>query len=370
MKTVQLLCKACPEHMTKQTNRHGMTPLHLTCMSGTELGIFRFILMEFPEAVLVKNFYDQTPLEWSTAKVQDMHDQPASQLEEDLGVWRCKIELMLRCTAHLTLDTHGCRWQYAHLFAAVDCSPRIFPCVIDMGPVQAQVRDGRGTFFLRMKHVYLERSYSKLWPLLRVAPDIIRQQDQKTGLYPFQLAAASKKCDLTSVFEVLRASPELVQSDVGEGTRKERAVFRLFHVCKVPLLSLLRLLADLLSMAHLFRKKGFRMSCCHDHDVALSWSALYLCFAVLDNELSTCSCMELYLLWYVCIVRVLKHGHFLWSALFLSLFAMLENELPICPHMKLSLLWYVSAEHVLKLGHFLYRKQFRSAVFVNENTSE
>lgn len=73
--------------------------------------------------------------------------------------------------------------------------------------------------------------------LFQTAPDVIGQRDSKTGLYPFQLASALEaECDLTTAYQLLRASPTLIlhggglvcsKSENKFGIRKRRSSRRL-----------------------------------------------------------------------------------------------------------------------------------------------
>mmetsp|Transcript_23742 Transcript_23742/g.35646 ORF Transcript_23742/g.35646 Transcript_23742/m.35646 type:complete len:406 (-) Transcript_23742:592-1809(-) len=325
LKTMRLLHKACPEQITKQTNQ-GMTPLHYACYVGAAFLKIRFLLTEHPGAVLAKDNSGMTPLTllwvihvWPSKIVEDMdaekkrveqniRDMMSARGKQDLvgvlGSWWRKIELMLRCTAQLTLDTRegeNCKWRCIHALAAVNCNPRLLRFAVKIFPEQVEERDERGRLPLhiacRKTCAYnlepadlnqndgdLNASSSctssdcngqaneKLFPtelisilnplleshpqsasipdkagrlplhlaivrgrswhsgvelLFRAAPDVISKRDVETGLYPFQLALASKKSDLTTAYRLLRASPTLIQSGIGQGIRKRRCSRRL-----------------------------------------------------------------------------------------------------------------------------------------------
>ena len=70
-------------------------------------------------------------------------------------------------------------------------------------PEAASIPNKDGRFPLHLAIECGRSWYNGVKILQRAAPNVIRRKDPFTGLHPFQLALASKTCDLTTAYQLL-----------------------------------------------------------------------------------------------------------------------------------------------------------------------
>jgi len=64
----------------KVQDRHANTPLHVACRTGAPLDTVRHLCIMYPEAVLKRNFHDQTPLDLACSNIHMCSDEVADYL--------------------------------------------------------------------------------------------------------------------------------------------------------------------------------------------------------------------------------------------------------------------------------------------------
>lgn len=85
--------------------------------------------------------------------------------------------------------------------------------LLDWYPDAVTIRDSDSLRLPLHSAIVHGRPWSWIQLILGVSTDALSQVDGVTHLYPFQLAANTETCSLTTIFELVRAAPYLVTSD-------------------------------------------------------------------------------------------------------------------------------------------------------------
>lgn len=99
--------------------------------------------------------------------------------------------------------------------------PRFLEDFIPHYPQSIHFRDdrGRSLFHTRLaeSYTYSDSSSKGSSFVLEATDEDIEERDPVTGLYPFLLASSSGSADLTSIYEVLRRRPDLIENPTSNG---------------------------------------------------------------------------------------------------------------------------------------------------------
>lgn len=212
----------------------GNLPLHvaLSTPCDTNLGVtgerklIKFLLQANPTSVLQPSSTGENPLRLCIRNGWPVYDiiisyypieykEPTSNTKQ-----QTVIHDILSGTFHKRFGISGAR--------------RIVRSVLHHSPVQAEVPDLNGRLAI---HHALEYGWPCYDLIVRAAPTTLEIKDPTSGLFPFHIAACTHKfpgdinefkttntMQLSSVFEVIREAPQLLDSFISSGTTQKRNI--------------------------------------------------------------------------------------------------------------------------------------------------
>ncbi|KAI2513352.1 hypothetical protein MHU86_1123 [Fragilaria crotonensis] len=237
------LIRACPSGVSKrrESGYARETPLDMACIARADISVVEAMLRVDPSLAspLIHVSLNRTPLQilWSgglkdhvallllTALfgrvVEDrrsflLHAACFQRIPRDCFDHILKENLdQLMVKDHLgNLPIHYAASQQNH--AAPAFTQHIVSCLLEHAPEAAQVanREGRLALHCALDHQHM--TWHK-GGLCAIAPRALLARDPRTGLYPFQMAAIhanQSRLYLSTLYEILRAAPEVVQTDL------------------------------------------------------------------------------------------------------------------------------------------------------------
>ena len=160
----------------------------------------------YPQQVQDEDEYGNLPLHIACRRTCGYN------LKEDHLNFDCYEEESPACSCYCPCFWNDCR------IPNYDMNPTELMSILDplleQYPEAASIPNKDGRLPLHLAIECGRSWYNGVKILYRAAPDVIRSQDPLTGLYPFQLALTSKKCDLTTAYQLLHADPSLVGSAI------------------------------------------------------------------------------------------------------------------------------------------------------------
>ena len=90
-------------------------------------------------------------------------------------------------------------------------APSVIEILVNAFPDAVRFRDRDGRLPLHLAILHGKRRFSGVESIVDTYPDALMLQDPITKLYPFMLAATIEKGECTTIFELLKSNPSLVQ---------------------------------------------------------------------------------------------------------------------------------------------------------------
>jgi hypothetical protein len=238
---VKALLSAYPS-ATQVRNGFGCAPLHVACRGSSD-EVVRLLLEVDPTATKVQNKDGNQPLEllcWPRFERKVITDalgraeicegaisqQPAQSPESLLRhdpqlkrIWRSARYLVeAESTGRVTKMEHDLDDSFLMVHACAQsarCPVNLLLLAVKLLPSQLGVVDSKGMAPIH----YMIRDEGMPWKSVvelafRTCPGAVIIQDPKTCLYPFMSLAAKTRAPLQSVFETLKACPELDRMDL------------------------------------------------------------------------------------------------------------------------------------------------------------
>jgi hypothetical protein len=241
-----------PYANVRLTNRLGHTALHTACGSIAMIEVLEALIDQDPSLLQMSDVYGQTPLIalWESF-LQSIpgHLAVARILKDDSGdvqvlsksfsrFWE-KVKLLVVRGSGYSLDS-----LLGHGMLEVGAPTKMLQMAMKLHPELAVQSDDQGNHFLH-KMISCRRPFEKnlfhiaassvgdlpirnsngdtvltlairnemveyLAPILNIAPELILEADQQTGLYPFQLAA-TEELSAEVIYSLLVKQPEIIQ---------------------------------------------------------------------------------------------------------------------------------------------------------------
>lgn len=208
----------------------GNLPLHIALSTpcDTNLGVtgerklIKFLLQANPISVLQPSSTGENPLRLCISNGWPCYDIIISYYPIEFR------EPISKQRQHLVI--HDVLSGAFHNRFGISGARRIVRSVLHHSPVQAEIPDENGRLAI---HHALEYGWPCYDLIVRAAPSTLEIKDPTTGLFPFHIAACTQKfpadrteykstLQLSSVFEVLREGPQLLDSFTSSVTTRKR----------------------------------------------------------------------------------------------------------------------------------------------------